>query len=57
MLREQRFGGRSVKAPFDRRGIEKLIGAMTLKEKLGQLTMLSGELVQTGPASAPVTSA
>ncbi|WP_244492893.1 glycoside hydrolase family 3 N-terminal domain-containing protein [Bosea sp. Root670] len=30
---------------------------MTLKEKVGQLTMLSGELVQTGPASAPVTSA
>ncbi len=36
--------------------IEGLIAEMTLKEKLGQLTMLSGELVQTGPASAPVTS-
>lgn len=45
-----------MKAPFDRPDIEKLIGAMTLKEKVGQLTMLSGELVQTGPASAPVTS-
>lgn len=44
-------------APMDRQGIEKLIDAMTLKEKVGQLTMLSGELVQTGPASAPVTSA
>jgi beta-glucosidase len=41
---------------MDRQGIEKLIGEMTLKEKVGQLTMLSGELVQTGPASAPVTS-
>lgn len=46
-----------MKAPMDHRGIEQLIGAMTLKEKVGQLTMLSGELVQTGPASAPVTSA
>lgn len=45
-----------MKASWDRQGIEKLIGAMTLKEKVGQLTMLSGELVQTGPASAPVTS-
>ena len=36
--------------------IEGLIGEMTLEEKVGQLTMLSGELVQTGPASAPVTS-
>lgn len=44
-------------APMDRQGIEKLIDGMTLKEKVGQLTMLSGELVQTGPASAPVTSA
>ncbi len=42
---------------MDHRGIEKLIGDLTLKEKVGQLTMLSGELVQTGPASAPVTSA
>ncbi|KRE03529.1 hypothetical protein ASE61_13475 [Bosea sp. Root670] len=42
---------------MDRQGIEKLIDGMTLKEKVGQLTMLSGELVQTGPASAPVTSA
>uniref|UniRef100_A0A9E7ZZU1 beta-glucosidase n=1 Tax=Bosea sp. NBC_00436 TaxID=2969620 RepID=A0A9E7ZZU1_9HYPH len=46
-----------MKAPWDRQGIDKLIGAMTLKEKVGQLTMLSGELVQTGPTSAPVTSA
>jgi beta-glucosidase len=36
--------------------IEGLIREMTLEEKVGQLTMLSGELVQTGPASAPVTS-
>ena len=36
--------------------IERLIAEMTLEEKLGQLTMLSGELVQTGPPSAPVTS-
>ena len=36
--------------------IEHLIDEMTLEEKVGQLTMLSGELVQTGPASAPVTS-
>ena len=36
--------------------IEGLIAEMTLAEKVGQLTMLSGELVQTGPASAPVTS-
>ena len=36
--------------------IEHLISEMTLEEKVGQLTMLSGELVQTGPASAPVTS-
>ena len=43
-------------APMDRQRIEKLIDGMTLKEKVGQLTMLSGELVQTGPASAPVTS-
>jgi len=41
---------------MDHQGIEKLIGELTLKEKVGQLTMLSGELVQTGPASAPVTS-
>lgn len=45
-----------MKAPVDRQELEKLIGQMTLKEKVGQLTMLSGELVQTGPASAPVTS-
>ncbi|WP_207908115.1 glycoside hydrolase family 3 N-terminal domain-containing protein [Bosea sp. BK604] len=45
-----------VKAAMDHRGIEKLLSEMTLKEKVGQLTMLSGELVQTGPASAPVTS-
>ncbi|MBW0005830.1 MAG: glycoside hydrolase family 3 C-terminal domain-containing protein [Hyphomicrobiales bacterium] len=36
--------------------IERLITEMTLEEKVGQLTMLSGELVQTGPAYAPVTS-
>ncbi|MBV8961985.1 MAG: glycoside hydrolase family 3 C-terminal domain-containing protein [Hyphomicrobiales bacterium] len=36
--------------------VEHLIAEMTLEEKVGQLTMLSGELVQTGPASAPVTS-
>jgi beta-glucosidase len=36
--------------------IKRLIARMTLEEKVGQLTMLSGELVQTGPASAPVTS-
>ncbi len=45
-----------MKASMDRQGIEKLIAEMTLKEKVWQLTMLSGELVQTGPASAPVTS-
>ncbi len=33
--------------------IERLIAEMTLEEKLGQLTMLSGELVQTGPPPRP----
>jgi beta-glucosidase len=40
----------------DKAFIERLIGQMTLQEKVGQLTMLSAELVQTGPTSAPITS-
>ena len=35
-----------------RASIERLISEMTLAEKVGQLTMVSGELVQTGPTSA-----
>ena len=35
--------------------IERLVAEMTLEEKLGQLTMVSAELIQTGPTSVPVT--
>src|SRR5580704_13000994 len=35
--------------------IERLVAEMTLEEKLGQLTMVSAELIQTGPTSAPIT--
>jgi beta-glucosidase len=35
--------------------IERLIAKMTLEEKIGQLTMVSADLVRTGPTFAPVT--
>ncbi|RFB75647.1 glycoside hydrolase family 3 N-terminal domain-containing protein [Methylovirgula sp. 4M-Z18] len=35
--------------------IEQLLSQMTLEEKIGQLVMLSGDLVKTGPTSASVT--
>jgi len=36
--------------------IEDLIARMTLAEKVGQLTMLSGDLVKTGPVTTTVTA-
>ncbi len=39
----------------DKSLIERLIAEMTLAEKVGQLTMVSAELVQTGPTLAPIT--
>ena len=35
--------------------IKGLIGQMTLEEKVGQLTMSSAHLTETGPVSAPLT--
>ena len=36
--------------------IERLVAEMTLEEKLGQLTMISADMVQTGPTSTTVTA-